>query len=106
MRKQGDRVGCIVSATGQPGKDFVVNFLGYGVYEGDFVPPTGPFGSSWEEYDKIIQEVDISYTTEKRPMNPRIRLDDGRVVWGRDCWFGSEEKIKKTLEGATTIVNV
>jgi hypothetical protein len=30
--------------------------------------------------------------------NPRIRLDNGKVVYGCECWWGNEEKVKKMLE--------
>lgn len=26
--------------------------------------------------------------------NPKIRLDDGREVWGCECWWGSAEDFK------------
>lgn len=35
--------------------------------------------------------------------NPRIRLDDGRYVWGCECWWGPEEDM---LKQDLNIVNV
>ena len=35
--------------------------------------------------------------------NPRITLDDGRVVWGCQCWWGPEEAIRKRIEGLKII---
>lgn len=31
--------------------------------------------------------------------NPAILLDSGQVVFGCECWWGSEEKMKIKLEG-------
>ena len=84
--KVGDRVGAILGADGQ-----VVEFLGYGVYQGDLEAPGGPFGMSQEEFEK---------ETGTRYKNPCIKLDNGDTVWGYQCWWGAEEKIKKVIAGA------
>ena len=87
MVKIGDRVGAIQSS-----KNGVCRFYGYGVYEGDEMPPLdtpGFFGLGDElEYE----ELRLSGFT-----NPKIKLDDGGVVWGMQCWWGSEESMKKEL---------
>ena len=72
MNKPGIRVGALLGT-----KDGVVEFLGYGVYEGDFkLPPeAGGFNFGQE--------------------NPRIKLDNGDIVWGCECWWGPEEEFKK-----------
>ena len=72
--KPGDRVGAILGASGG-----VVEFLGYGVYEGDF----------------IIEDKSVRYDGERKV--PRIRLDSGDVVWGCECWWGPEEEIQDKL---------
>jgi hypothetical protein len=74
-RKVGIRVGAILKAN----KD-VVHLLGYDVYDGDLTG--GPF---------------------KDVPNPRITLDSGEVVWGCECWWGSEEKVKESI-GTRTVV--
>jgi len=53
-----------------------VNLFGYGVYLGDEVPPNyvSPFGK-----------------------NPKIQLDDGQIVWGYQCWWGPEDKIRQHI---------
>ena len=81
MRKKGDRVGAICG-----NNEGVIEFFGYGTYEGNEIPPKGIkfFG------------VDL-YEAEHR--NPKIVLDDGSVVWGCECWFGDETRVKKVLEG-------
>lgn len=83
MNTPGDRVGAIMSAILSE-KDKTCSFLGYGVYEGDFVPDEGVGG-----FGDIIREDGMT--------NPRLRLDNGDVVWGCECWWSSEDKIKKEL---------
>jgi hypothetical protein len=68
MTKQGDRVGAIQSANSEE-----VMFYGYGVYEGDTIPPN----------------CTIS--------NPTIKLDNGKTVYGYECWWGPEEKVKEMI---------
>lgn len=79
----GDRVGAILGRN----DDGSIDFLGYGVYEGDFVPTDEAVGM----FAEIAREVGHT--------NPRLKLDDGSVVYGAEAWWGSEEEVKKTLEG-------
>lgn len=79
----GDRVGAIVSMTETSARIF-----GYGTYQGDEIPPKniiGPFG-----YVAIE--------------NPKLVMDNGAVVWGCECWWGPEEKIKERLAGVEITV--
>jgi hypothetical protein len=65
----------------------VIEFFGYGILEGSFVPETDDikiFGISLK---------DINLT------NPRIRLDNGEIVWGCECWWDAEANVKKMMEG-------
>jgi hypothetical protein len=66
---EGTRVGVILSAT-----ETTVNLLGYGVYKG-------------------IEKSPAGYET------PKIELDNGRIVWGYQCWWGPQEKIEKMCVG-------
>jgi hypothetical protein len=71
-----------------------VYFLGYGEYVGDFIP---------EEAVGGLAEICREYQIE----NPKLVLDDGSVVYGCECWWGSEEGIKKVLlDRAVKVVNV
>jgi hypothetical protein len=56
------------------------HFLGWGVYEGDFVPPP-----------------EINPTLNQGAPNPRLRLDNGQIVWGCECWWGSEKEFKDII---------
>jgi hypothetical protein len=71
--KPGDRVGCIITS-----REGVYEMFGFGVYDGmqpcELLPGNMP--------------------------NPKITLDSGGVVWGCQCWWGSEEKIKKQIGDA------
>lgn len=73
--KPGDRVGAVLSA-----QDDVCKFFGYGEYLGDDVPPdyVGGFNFGLP--------------------NPRIRLDSGKDVYGCECWWGIEERVKELVK--------
>lgn len=86
MPKVGDRVGAIESANNTE-----VRLYGYGTYDGDFVPDGGDFiGNCFKE---------------SASPNPRITLDNGKVVWGYQCWWESEEETKRII-GQRTVINV
>ena len=72
--KPGDRVGAI-----QKADRTTVYMFGYGVYDGDF--PSAPF----------IDDTSFLIPT------PRLTLDNGGQVWGRECWWGSEERVKAMI---------
>jgi hypothetical protein len=114
------RVGAWLSADNEE-----VRLLGYGLYVGDEVPPR-PMGftaqllgvGTWEEWDKVMAESLVAEggLTEdeareavakgtKIKANPKIILDDGKVVWGAECWWGPEEKMIKAVAGRR-VVNV
>ena len=70
----GSRVGAIQSSDEE-----AVRLYGYGVYEGD-------------------QPLDRDDCLAPRGFpTPRIRLDSGDVVWGCQCWWGSEESVRKNI---------
>lgn len=87
MSAVGSRVGCMLSASAD-GK--TVFFLGYGVYSGNEIP----FGAVGPLADKCI-------SLEKQ--NPKLTLDSGKVVWGCECWWGSEDEVKKSIAGKTLV---
>lgn len=80
MNKVGDRVGAISHTEGK-----IIYLFGYGIYEGNKVPEdsrVGMLGISFKDIGKN---------------NPCIKLDNGKIVWGCECWWGSEEDIKKQV---------
>lgn len=70
----GARVGAIRAMT-----EHVVELFGYGVFEGNLEHPEFGFP------------------------NPRLKLDDGRTVWGAECWWGGEEAVKQRIEGKRVV---
>lgn len=64
------------------GDDHHVYLFGFGTYEGDFTPP------GWARTG--LGEVKYE--------NPRIRLDDGKTVWGFECWWGPESEWPTLVE--------
>lgn len=84
IMEKGGRVGAVLGS-----EEKVVQFLGYGVYEGDFVPAEAVGFMA-----DALRENDIT--------NPKIRLDNGRIVYGCECWWGPEGAVKKRIEGWKT----
>ena len=80
--KIGDRVGAILGSN----KDGGIDFFGYGVYEGDFIST-----------EAVGFMADIA--RELSHENPRLKMDDGSIVYGCECWWGPEDKVRKLLEG-------
>lgn len=94
-----------------------------GIYEGDFplsVVLTNDGGKTWSggeyDYDRFIAATHNGRpATEAWPLwddgeqpgdrfamvmkNPRIRLDDGSIIWGCECWWGKADE-GVTLEDA------
>ena len=90
MNKVGSRVFAV-----QKADDDKVCVYGRGVYEGDFEPPGGMHGFTWEE---------LGIAEGERPKNPRIRLDSGEVVWGMQCWWGPEERFDEWMAGREVVI--
>ena len=86
----GDRVGAILSY----GQDGVCSFLGYGVYEGETIPT-----------DASIRFFGISLNQFNYP-NPTILLDNGKRVYGCECWWASEAKVKTMLVDAKVVKEI
>ena len=82
----GERVGAVMSADQK-----TVKFFGWGVFEGREVPGEGIGGVMGE----VLREAGVT--------NPKIKLDSGKVVWGCECWWGSETEVKKMLEGRALV---
>lgn len=84
------RVGAILSSDSES-----VRLLGYGVLLGDLSPPFGPFGMSLDEFRERMKKLGCD---DPEPyLNPCIRLDGGRYVWGCQCWWGDEEAVRESI---------
>ncbi len=88
MTKAGERAGAV-----HTGDKDALYIFGYGVYEGDFVPEEAV---GW--IADTAREIGVK--------NPRIRLDNGKVVYGCECWWGSEEAVKKQAAKYPKVVEV
>lgn len=104
MNKAGERVGAILSIDEEG-----VQLLGYGEYVGRVVPdrPLGFLGEyeSWDAVadmmNKTVPPGGTLWTADKVKMpNPLIRLDSGAEVWGAECWWGPEAKVKDVVAQA------
>ena len=82
----GDRIGAIMQASLKHGK---VEVLGFGVYEGDFVPPK-----------------EINPTLNQGIPNARLKLDNGQIVWGCECWWGSEAEMQGIIKDFKKVTQV
>jgi hypothetical protein len=84
-RRHDHPIGTRVGALSHYDAEFVYLY-GWGVYEGEFVPEQacGDIGEYLREYGD---------------QNPRIRLDDGKIVYGCECWWGPEEEIRTKFAG-------
>jgi hypothetical protein len=98
----GSRVGAISGTEGEPG---TIHIFGFGTYVGNEVPSTagGVFGKAMTEIAEFTPE---SIPVPDYLKNPKIVLDNGKVVWGCECWWGPEEVIRKRLENYSNIVVV
>ena len=42
----------------------------------------------------------------ERPLNPRIRLDNGQIVWGMQCWWGEIDSHYEKMSAARKVTVV
>lgn len=80
MVEKNNRVGCILSSD-----DKKVEFLGWGSYIGDTIPTKDAGG-----FGPILHEMGRA--------NPTIRLDNGDLVYGCECWWGSVKRVKDIIK--------
>lgn len=91
--KIGDRVGAINYIEEKDGKR-IAKIFGFGTYLGCQVPETDS-----------VKFFGVSLKKVKRE-NPCILLDNGKKIYGCECWWGSEDKIKKILEECDEVIVV
>lgn len=81
----GARVGAVASADSEE-----VRLYGFGVYDGEQVPPPGV----------LMMGIDMH---ELGVPNPQITLDSGKRVFGCECWWGGEERVKEWIDGRRVV---
>ena len=86
--KIGTRVGAILEVT-----DRHVKFLGYGKYVGDFIP-------------EVAVGFLAAFFKETQQTCPKIELDSGQIVYGCECWWEEEARVKKILSTYDRVENV
>lgn len=74
--KEGDRVGVMLGGNAERK---VVRFLGYGEYIGETVPP------------KSVGGFNVGLP------NPTLKLDSGKVCYGCETYWGTEDGMKDRL---------
>ena len=82
MKTKGSRAGAILKADAK-----TVHLIGYGVYVGDEIPPENVGG-----FNLAIP-------------NPKIELDNGKFVFGCECWWATEDEVIKMV-GFRKVVDV
>jgi len=80
MPDPGDRVYAIRNIA-----NGVCHFFGFGVYDGDFERDQGVGG--------------FNPPALRGFPNPRITLDNGKIVWGCECWWGPESEFERGTKG-------
>lgn len=75
----GDRIGAILSADREE-----VRLLGFGTYQGKEIPPPGI----------NLMGIDLNSIGL---MNPKLLLDNGKIVWGCECWWGPEAEVRASF---------
>lgn len=113
----GDRVYAVSHEEGD-----IVYVFGSGVYEGDFLPPAITPEAATAEYKNRLPMIAASLKeqgiyvrielTDEEVLagatamlgNPRIKLDNGKTVWGCECWWGPEAPSQARFAGRKIVV--
>jgi hypothetical protein len=56
------------------------------------------YDDSQQKLEWTDEQVLEDLKTSRILTNPCIRLDSGDIVWGMECWWGPEEKVREQLE--------
>lgn len=89
-----------------------VYFLGKGIYQGDMLIPNAEeiFEYHWE--NGIKDKVETTKEESKdllfnSPLfkNPCIKLENGETVWGKDCWWMSEQSFNNLCKGKNVVIS-
>lgn len=93
--EKGERVGAIYGTDRlEPLLNVpVVEFFGYGTYEGRF-DPSGDASAGIPAAAGFTAQLAKVANWQG---NPLIKLDSGKYVWGCECWWGSEAEVRQQL---------
>lgn len=80
--KLHSRIGAVLSSN-----ENEVRLIGYGTYAGEEVPPDDP--------TRKRGLMGLVHKMERK--NPKLIMDNGRVIWGCECWWASEEFVKESM---------
>lgn len=107
----GQRVFVVAYAT----EDTIFVF-GHGTFEGRFLPPDiaveGPerFKTAYRAArlttPDMPEEISDDMANAMLLMlegNPRIKLENGKTIWGYECWWGTDEEFKNDIEGVKIV---
>lgn len=76
--------------------------FGYGIYEGRF-----PVGDEAEKTPALEGKVSLGEIMAERSggtlLNPRVRLDSGKCVWGYQCWWMEIDVFRKKYGGIEVV---
>ncbi len=82
------RVGAVQSC-----KEGHMKLFGYGDYIGDFLPV--------EAVGWMAEAARKAGVT-----NPKIMLDNGKVIYGCECWWGNEDRVKEMVAAAEKVTDI
>lgn len=85
MAQIGDRVGVLFGADTET---MELGFIGFGTYAGDEIPDEEARGMA-------------AFCRMNGRTNPKILLEDGSIVWGGECWWGTAEEVQSVIETYT-----
>lgn len=78
----GDRVIALRNASNESKTAYI---YGVGTYQGELVP----------EHESIFKAAGMK--------NPAIKLDNGSMVYGFECWWGPEDAVRNKFPGFTFV---
>lgn len=78
----GNRIGIILKLDNRKRNCF---FLGYGIYEGKFIPPENVPSKKGKTLYREHKEC------------CKLLCDDGNTYWDFECWFMTEEMFKEVF---------
>jgi len=86
MYEIGDRIGAVSHAEGD-----TIYIFGFGEYKGESVPGIQAKGFLAD----MLKDANVE--------NPCLVLDSGEMIWGCECWWGPEMKVKDQMELYTNV---